>query len=260
MTRTRQLPLVVGLSLVALTACGDDSSSDGSGAPLNVAGRSFAAVSADGFTLPPASTLVISFEQDGQLGVSGGCNLIGGAYTLDGNVLTAPDGFFQTEMACDEPLMQLDAAVVELLSASPTLSVDGEVLTITGPSSSLALSVQQPPADLSLEGTLWTVTSLVDGDAVSGGFSVAPTIQFVDGSAQVFAGCNRGSATVTVSDTAIEFGPLGLTKMACQGDAMQVEAAVVAVLQGSVDYRIEGTTLEIIGADGGLLLDGATPA
>ncbi len=225
---------------------------------MNVVGRAFAAQSAVGFDLPSASNLVITFD-DGQLGVSGGCNLIGGAYTIDGNVLKAPEGFMQTEMACDEPLMQLDTDVVALLSASPTLSADGDVLTITGPSSSLTLSLQQPPADLPLEGTVWTVTSLVDGDAVSGGFSVAPTIQFVDGSAQVFTGCNRGSAKVTVADTAIEFGPMGLTKMACQGDAMQVEAAVVAVLQGSVDYRIEGATLELIGANGGLLLDGVPP-
>lgn len=255
---TRFVPLALGLSLLALGGCGDDSDGVPSGNPISLVGRAFVATSADGFALPDAATLVIRFDP-GQLGVSGGCNLIGGAYRFDGAVLVADEGFMQTEMACDEPLMQLDTDVVALLGSKPTISTNaaGDVLTITGAAASLTLTEQQPPADLPLEGTVWTVTTILEGDAASGGFAVSPTLTFHDGTVDVFAGCNNGSATAVVSETAIEFGPLALTRMACADDAMTVEAAVSSVFGGSVDYRIDGTSLELLGANGGLVLTGA---
>ncbi len=253
----RRIPLALGLCLLALGACGDDSDGGSGGNPISLVGRSFVATTADGFALPDAATLVIRFDA-GQLGVSGGCNLIGGAYRFDGAVLIADEGFMQTEMACDEPLMQLDADVVALLGSKPTISMNasGETITITGAEASLALTEQQPPVDLPLEGTVWTVTTIIEGEAASGGFAVSPTLTFHDGTVDVFAGCNNGSATAVISETAIEFGPLALTRMACADDAMTVEAAVSAVFGSSVDYRIEGASLEIIGANGGLVLTG----
>ncbi len=44
-----------------------------------------------------------------------------------------------------------------------------------------------------------------------------------------------------------------MTKMACEGDAMQVENSVVAVLDGEVDYAIEGSQLTITNGDQGLI-------
>lgn len=104
----------------------------------SLVGTDFTAVSAEGFDLPPASNVRIVFDTpgesdpdaDGQLGVSGGCNLIGGAFTLDDDVLVARGGWMQTEMACDQPLMDLDNDLIGLLDSRPSLVRSGTTLRI----------------------------------------------------------------------------------------------------------------------------------
>lgn len=144
MTRSSRflVPLVALLALVA--ACGD---ADRSGLVGSLVGHRYVAVSAAGIELPAGSSLGLSFEEadgeagaDGRLGVSGGCNLIGGGFALDdGDALRSVGGWIQTEMACDEPRMTLDAAVVALLDSSPTLSLDDTTLTITSGATRLTL-------------------------------------------------------------------------------------------------------------------------
>lgn len=127
-----------------VAACGD---ADRSGLVESLVGHRYVAVSSSGIELPAGSTLGISFEApgdeagaDGRLGVSGGCNLIGGGYALDDrDSLRSVGGWIQTEMACDEPRMALDAAVVTLLDSSPTLSLEGTTLTITSGATRLTL-------------------------------------------------------------------------------------------------------------------------
>lgn len=113
----------------------------------SLVGRRFVAVAASGFDLPAASSLAISFDEpqgdpgaDGRIGVSGGCNLIGGAFAIgEGDTLVSLGGWIQTEMACDEPLMALDAAVVELLDSAPVLRLEGTTLTIGAGATTLRL-------------------------------------------------------------------------------------------------------------------------
>lgn len=141
-SRRLVLPFVALLPLAG--ACGDG------GSPAlveSLVGHRYVAVDATGIDLPAGSSLGISFDEpgdepgaDGRLGVSGGCNLIGGGFALDSSDrLQSVGGWIQTEMACDEPLMALDAAVVTLLDSSPTLSLDGTTLTVTAGATRLTL-------------------------------------------------------------------------------------------------------------------------
>lgn len=59
--------------------------------------------------------LTLSFE-GGKLGVSGGCNRIGGAYETDAQGKLKIGSLQSTLMACDEPLMKADKAVSDLLA------------------------------------------------------------------------------------------------------------------------------------------------
>jgi heat shock protein HslJ len=76
---------------------------------------------------------------------------------------------------------------------------------------------------------------------------------------QVAAGCNTGSGSVTVepaddaSTGTIDFGPLAMTMKTCPEDAMGVEAQVLTVLDGPVDYPIDGSILTLTKGDAGLL-------
>ncbi|MDO8363172.1 MAG: META domain-containing protein [Actinomycetota bacterium] len=234
-----------------VAACGDDSSPSTS---TSLSGHSYLATSAEGFELPAGSALRLAFDGF-SVRMSGGCNSGSADYEIVDGLLQM-DSMSMTEMACDQPLMDLDAAVAGLLGAKPVVKLTGEVLTITSGAVSLTLtesSIANP--DRPLEGTRWVVTSVLAGDSVSSVPGTAEAaLRIVDGRVEVNAGCNSGSAQVAIEPTAIDFGPLRLTKMACADDAMQLEAAVVAVLQGSVSYEIEGAQLTLLTGERGLLL------
>ena len=82
-------------------------------------------------------------------------------------------------------------------------------------------------------------------------FGVRATI-ILDGDtdvrAHVEAGCNTGSAQVTIDADHLDFGPLALTRKMCEPDAMAVESAVTEVLTGRVPYLWQGTVL-VLGDD-----------
>jgi heat shock protein HslJ len=71
------------------------------------------------------------------------------------------------------------------------------------------------------------------------------TLTITDGQAQISTGCNTGSASVEITDTTMTFGPMALTRMACDDDRTRLEASVVLVLDGEVTYEISGDTLSI---------------
>ena len=109
--------------------------------------------------------------------------------------------------------------------------------------------------DRPLFGTRWVVDGLVSGDAVSSmPVGVVAALTFAEGRVTVEAGCNRGGGAVTVSDATLTFGPIALTKMACEDGAMEVERIVSAVLSGEVRYAIEASTLRLDAATVGLTL------
>ncbi len=225
-----------------------------------MSGRAFVAAGADGFELPAGSKLQLAF--DGlSLRMSGGCNSGGADYDVrDGVLIVQP--MAMTMMACEQALMDLDGNVAGLLAAKPTIRLEGDELTISSGTSVLRLVDQTVAAtDRELDGTTWIVTSVLAGDTASSTVAgTNATVRFVDGNAEVFAGCNSGSGAATIGATAIEFGPIGITKMACEPAAMELEQTVMAVLQGSVTYRIEGSQLSLIQGDTGLLLEAAADA
>ena len=57
---------------------------------------------------------------------------------------------------------------------------------------------------------------------------------------------------MAISPDTITFGPIALTKMACEPAAMAVENAVTAVLNGAVAYTIDADVLTLNSGDRGL--------
>ncbi len=109
------------------------------------------------------------------------------------------------------------------------------------------------PQDLSGQ---WEVTELAGASLLP---DSPPTLVFGPDGVSGFAGCNQFSATLSVQDGNLVFGPMAMTKMACGEAEMAVEIAMISALE-----RINAATLE---ADGTLALTGygqpmirATPA
>jgi heat shock protein HslJ len=288
-TPSHILLAIATAGLFTLAACGDPSTEPADSVPTTAAGspstdpgstqvttpstdlaalldgRAFLSQSATGITLAPGAVLRLEFL-DGQVSFSGGCNGHSGPATFDGDQLTVGP-MMSTMMACDQPLMDQDSAVAAMLNAGVTVQLDGDNLALTGADGARIELLDRVVADPDrpLEGTTWVVNGVISDEAVSSGWGEAEaTITIVDGQAQVNAGCNRGMATVTISEGTISegtisegtitFGPLALTKMACEDEAMQLENAVTTVLQGDVTFDIEAANLTLMNGTNGLML------
>ena len=245
-------------SAVLVGACfgGGSASAGPGGSSLDLDGRAFLSTDVQGRTIVAGTTVRISFE-NGQLGASAGCNSMGGPYRIDGGRLVTGQ-LAMTEMACEPALMEQDRWVAELLGAS-AITLDGGTLTLANEQIRLTLldrEVADP--DRPLLGTRWIVDGLISGDAVSSvPIGVTAALTFSDGRVDVEAGCNEGGGPVQFGDGTLTFGPIGLTKKACEQVRMAVEQPVVNVLSGSVDYEIEAGALTLRAGGLGLILRAA---
>ena len=113
----------------------------------------------------------------------------------------------------------------------------------------------QKSAGVPLEGTFWALVGATDADGTSvltADSTVDSTMEITDGRLLVNAGCNTGSASAAVDGSEIAVGPMAMTAMACDDEAMEVEALVVQVYDGTVDYAIAADLLTITSGAGTL--------
>jgi heat shock protein HslJ len=217
-------------------------------------GRGFVSSQVEGYELVEGSEIRLTFGD--WLAASGGCNFLDFNWTLDGDRLVIGD-WTGTEMACEPAtLMNQDDWLASFLTAGPAVTVEGDTLTLTGDSATITLiddEVAEP--DRQLEGTPWELTDLINAPAaafVAG--RPAPTLSFNAGEVAIDTGCNTGGATYEAGDGTLSLGPIRLTRMACTDpDAGAREAAVLAVLEGTSTYEIEGDVVTITKGDTGLI-------
>ena len=73
----------------------------------------------------------MTFNEDGTVAGNSGCNGFGGNYTVEGDQVTFSE-IVSTLIACEEPLMSQEEAVLTVMADSVTYSIDGDTLTLTG--------------------------------------------------------------------------------------------------------------------------------
>jgi heat shock protein HslJ len=252
------LPLTVLLPGL-LAGCGDDTVDPGaSSSPSTPAatapsleGRTFLSTGSDGFELVEGTVVRIEFR-DGALSANAGCNTLGGGYGVDGDTLRIDGSLAMTAMGCEEALMDQDTRLADLLMASPTVALDADTLVLTAADSSITfLDREVADPDRPIEDTVWTLTTIIANDAASSiPMDAASTLTITDGTAAVATGCNTGSASAAIGDGTITFGPLALTKMACEQPLMDLESSVLSVLAGDVTFEIEAGSLTITNSSG----------
>jgi heat shock protein HslJ len=118
---------LLGLAAVTFVACGDDEDAAGPAA-ADLEGRTFVSTAVEGRELVEGSTVSLSFEE-GRVAAQAGCNTMSGSFTIDGDELQV-EQLAQTQMACDQPLMDQDTWVAEFLDGDPTITLDGDQLTL----------------------------------------------------------------------------------------------------------------------------------
>jgi heat shock protein HslJ len=233
------------------TASDDAAPTGGSG----LAGHTYVSesITEDGAARPLAGEepIRLEFSEDGDLGATGGCNAMSGAFEEDGGVLVVED-LAMTQMACEPAtLMEQDDWLSTFLQSGPQVALDGETLTLTSGGTAMVLTEEAPATDVELTGVTWTLEAVFEGGGDDGTASSVPvgvtaTLEFADdGTVAVHAGCNSGSAGYEATADTIAFEPLALTRMACEEDAATIEAAVTTTLDGEVTYLIEGDVLSL---------------
>jgi heat shock protein HslJ len=205
----------------------------------------------------PGSALTLTVS-DGRLSVNAGCNTMGAAYAFADGTLQWTEPAAGTQMACEEALMAQDTWISGLLTDGMEAVLEGDTLTLTSGDVTITFldkTVAEPAKPL--VGTAWELQSIVTGGAVSSvpdGVETPTLVLTEDGKAQVFSGCNRGSGgyELDAGGSTVEFGPIAQTRMACKDAAAGVEASVMAVLDGSVPFVIDGNQLTLTKGSQGL--------
>ena len=271
-------PLVIHRSLAALlvvvlllTACGSEDASGTDPGEL-LQGREFWSVSVleDGAQreLVEGTRIIVRFDEAGTgIGVSAGCNQIGGSIEFDGDRLVTSD-LFMTEMGCDPERHAQDEFVIAVLSDRPTVAFDDT--EFGGPEFGLEtdtvairfLDAEVANPDQPIVGTAWTVTGFEDGQAAMS-FAVAreATLEFPDVSTvRGFDGCAdfEGAAEVADGSTGgpvegdgeFQFGPIEWAPLADCDEPEYVEMVRRVFDAGRASFTIDGTNLRIVTDDG----------
>ncbi len=234
---------LVTLSALTLAACGSDDDNGSGTAPTtdDLDGLTFGSTAVTGHELVADSTITLSFQDD-SVSANAGCNTMNGGYTITDGTLDV-DAMATTMMACADDLMAQDTWLSEFLTSGPAVGLDGSTLTLTGDDATITLAEVE---DAELTGTVWVVTGTVATEAVSSVPADAEaSITITDDTVAVNTGCNTGSGGVEVGEDVLIFGPIATTRRACTDDLMQLEASVLAVLQGEVSYEIDGDSLSL---------------
>lgn len=209
--------------------------------------------------VPETARVTMRFEDDGTAGGSGGCNSFSASYTAndDGTLSVEPGGM--TQMACEEPLMRLDAAYVASLGDVSSFEIldEGMGLLLTGGETPLSYVAEQP---LPLEGTAWAVDAIAIGnDAVSSAIAGAEAdLVFDAGSVSGSTGCNRLVGSYSLeggpAEGSISFSEIATTKMLCEPDVADQEQVILTALDTAESYAIQGSTMSLFDAGGSFLL------
>ena len=252
----QRLTLLVFLALVTVMAAACSVGLGASPAP-SVDGKTFVSTDVQGAALVPGSRIQLTFN-DEDVNAHGGCNSISGPYTIAGDRFKVTR-MASTAMGCEAPLMQQDEWLVDLLEDA-RIALAGDTLTLDNGQIRLTLLDREVASpDKPLVGTKWVLDSIVDGDAVSSvPAGVTASMRIVDGQLELDAGCNIGGGPVAVTADTLEFGPLMLTKRACQAGPSSVEQAVTTVLTGTVAYTIDADLLTIDAGGPGLVFRAAS--
>jgi heat shock protein HslJ len=198
----------------------------------------------------------ISFKA-GQISLSAGCNTMGGTYKVLSDLLNVGD-LATTEMGCDQPRTAQDEWLAGLITAGPTVRLDGNDLRLKSGETVIKLldrEVAEP--DQPLVGPTWKVVSVISGDAVSSvPDGVVATVQFTaEGQVLINTSCNGAGGTYTVRGGTLVFSDIVTELRLCADQRFGIEAAVLGVVRtGEVSYTIEAEVLTLTAGDKGLQL------
>lgn len=262
--RNKSLAAILTAIALLAAACGGDPDSSATTDPptpdpINLAGTRWVAtgmfLGGAPVAFVPDARPTIDFSNNGrEFGGSTGCNSYFGEYTVGGGTIGF-GGIGQTEMACQQPLMEQEANVIAILQQASVYSVADGILTI-GQLGGSALQFEDRSVaipDAALAGTLWNADTIVTGQAATTlvpGSQITFRIDPNDSTARGTTGCNDYGASVEWDDSQIVFGQVEATEKGCDPALMEQENFVLTLLNGELSVDIDGDRLTLTAPDG----------
>ena len=125
------VPVLAAMGL-AMSACGGGGGSSAGGDPQSLIDTAYSvtSITVDGAEREVLGPVEIAFTAD-SISVATPCNGMSGSVTYTATTLTTGP-LAQTMMACEPELMEQDQVIADALAATPTWSLSGETLTLTG--------------------------------------------------------------------------------------------------------------------------------
>jgi heat shock protein HslJ len=205
---------------------------------------------ADGQPLVLRDAAPVTFNVEGsQVSGRSGCNQYFGEFGLAGGRVTLGQ-LGGTEMACEEPLMALEAAYLAGLATVDSARMDAGQLVLTGPGTELHFQRVDPPPTAQMIGTQWRLESLVQADAVSSTVGDPATLMLnADGSFQGSTGCRSLIGRYTIDGAEIVATDLTAEGECPLGVAAQ-DAQVIEVIGDGFRAAVDGDQL-FLGKDDG---------
>ena len=258
MPRPRYLNVAsLALLLLASVACGDDGAATDDADALEGVTWVLDRGSIDALVggVPAGARVDIAFDGETASGTSG-CNSYSGTYEVDGAAITfGPVG--GTEMGCEPVLMALEAAFLGALGEVRGFRATADELLLTAGGVRLAFAPEAPVEPLPLVGTRWALDSLgYGGDTVASPVAGTDASVVFDetGEATGSTGCNLFGATYQVDGDTIAFGPMRLTRKACEPTIAQQEDIFQRAMMRATSFAIEGDVLTLSDELGAFLL------
>jgi len=189
-----------------------------------------------------------------QVGGTAACNSFGGNLQRSGGTITISE-LIQTEMAClDDRLMASEAAYLAALPRVDTAARSGNSLVLSGPQVKLTFGPLSPTvANAALVGTVWVLTSLVNGDAVSSTVGARATLQFnADGTFSGSTGCRDITGRYTISGTEVQATLDPYDTIGCAAGIGDQDVHVLGVINDGFSVAITGRSMTLTAGSKGL--------
>lgn len=158
-----------------------------------------------------------------------------------------------TDMACDPPaLMELESAYLGALQRVRRAALDGDGLHLTGDAVDLRFTATPPVPVADLAGTVWELTTLVDGDAASSTAADADPATLLlrdDGTGEGTTGCRSFTGRWVEEGDEVLFTDLAMDGD-CPDGLWAQDDHVVAVLGDGFRAQVDGQQLTLTSRDG----------
>ncbi|WP_104527700.1 META domain-containing protein [Blastococcus saxobsidens] len=207
---------------------------------------------ADGHALPlpGGARATLTFSAGSQTGGTSFCNGYGGDYAVDGDELRFEEVAVSLVL-CEGPVGEAEGAYLDaLLDRTHRFTVDADRLRLSSPAGELTFRRLLPPPLDAVSDRRWLLESVGAGGTAVPATGDASLELRSGGTAAVTTGCRSFEATWRTGGDTVHLADWEYELLDCPPEVAGQDQALVDVLAGGFQLRVDGDRLVVDRADG----------